>query len=79
MNSKVPLSDTVNIYVFGGYSRKDIQAFGFLSAPVTTANATLSIYPDGYTQRQPIWLQRLLLLPHGQREVLISALKLRRI
>ena len=53
VNSKVPLSDNVNFYMFGGYSRKDIQAFGFFRAPVTTGNADLSIYPDGYVPILP--------------------------
>lgn len=48
VNSQLPLSDNVTAYLFGGYSRKDIDAFGFFRAPATTANAVLSIFPDGY-------------------------------
>lgn len=48
VNSELPLSSAVSVYLFGGYSRKDIRAFGFFRAPATTANAVLSIFPDGY-------------------------------
>ncbi len=48
LNTSVPLSDVTNVYAFGGYSRKDIRAFGFFRAPATFANSSLSIYPDGY-------------------------------
>ncbi len=53
LNSEAPLSDTLKVYVFGGYSRKDIQAFGFFRAPATRANAVLSIFPDGYVPILP--------------------------
>ena len=53
LNTKVPISDDLNFYAFGGYSRKDIRAFGFFRAPVTTGNAVLSIYPDGYVPILP--------------------------
>ncbi len=53
VNSQLPLSDTVTAYAFGGYSRKDIQAFGFFRAPFTVANSVLSIYPDGYVPILP--------------------------
>ena len=53
LNSKVPLSDNFSAYLFGGYSRKDIRAFGFFRAPVTTGNAVLSIFPDGYVPILP--------------------------
>jgi iron complex outermembrane recepter protein len=53
LNSEAPLSDTLNVYLFGGYSRKDIRAFGFFRAPVTRANAVLSIFPDGYVPILP--------------------------
>lgn len=41
VNSEFPLSDTVTAYAFGGYSRKDIRAFGFFRAPATFANSVL--------------------------------------
>jgi len=53
VNSELPLSDSVRMFVFGGYSRKDIRAFGFFRAPATTANAVLSIFPDGYVPVLP--------------------------
>ena len=53
VNSELPLGDAVTAYLFGGYSRKDIRAFGFYRAPATTANAVLSIFPDGYVPVLP--------------------------
>ena len=53
LNSELPLSDAVTAYLFGGYSRKDIQAFGFFRAPATTANSVLAIFPDGYVPILP--------------------------
>ncbi len=53
VSSELPLSDTVTAYAFGGYSRKDIQAFGFFRAPATVANSVLSIFPDGYVPILP--------------------------
>ncbi len=53
MNAEIPFSDSVRMFAFGGYSRKDIRAFGFFRAPATTANAVLSIYPDGYVPILP--------------------------
>lgn len=53
VNSELPLGDAITAYVFGGYSRKDIRAFGFFRAPATTANAVLSIFPDGYVPVLP--------------------------
>jgi iron complex outermembrane receptor protein len=48
LNSSIPIADETNLYAFGGYSRKDIRAFGFFRAPATFANSSLGIYPDGY-------------------------------
>jgi len=53
LNSELPLSDAVTAYLFGGYSRKDIRAFGFFRAPATFANSNLTIYPDGYVPILP--------------------------
>ncbi|MFM6854347.1 MAG: TonB-dependent receptor plug domain-containing protein, partial [Sphingopyxis sp.] len=53
INSELPVSDNVTLYGFGGYSRKDIRAFGFFRAPATRANAVLSIFPDGYVPVLP--------------------------
>lgn len=53
VNSEVPLSDAVTAYLFGGYSRKNIQAYGFFRAPATFANSNLTIFPDGYVPILP--------------------------
>jgi iron complex outermembrane receptor protein len=53
VNSELPLSEAVTAYAFGGYSRKDIQAFGFFRAPATNANSALTIFPDGYVPILP--------------------------
>lgn len=53
VNSELPLSDTITAYAFGGYSRKDIRAYGFFRAPATFANSALTIYPDGYVPILP--------------------------
>lgn len=53
VNAELPLSDSVTAFAFGGYSRKDIRAFGFFRAPATFANSNLSIYPDGYVPILP--------------------------
>ncbi len=53
LNSSLPVADATNIYLFGGYSRKDIRAFGFFRAPATFGNSALGIYPDGYVPRLP--------------------------
>ena len=48
VNTQVPLGESVNLYAFGGYSQKDITAFGFFRSAANFANSTLSIFPDGY-------------------------------
>lgn len=53
LNSELPVSENVRLFLFGGYSRKDIRAFGFFRAPATSANAVLSIFPDGYVPVLP--------------------------
>jgi iron complex outermembrane receptor protein len=53
VNAELPISDTITLYGFGGYSKKNITALGFFRAPVTTANAVLSIFPDGYVPILP--------------------------
>jgi iron complex outermembrane recepter protein len=53
LNAERPVSETVKFYLFGGYSRKDIRAFGFFRAPATASNAVLSIFPDGYVPELP--------------------------
>jgi iron complex outermembrane recepter protein len=53
INAELPFNDKVTAYAFGGYSQKNIKAFGFFRAPVTAANAVLSIFPDGYVPVLP--------------------------
>ena len=48
LNTEVPLSEAITAYGFGGYSRKEITAYGFFRPPANTANSALSLYPDGY-------------------------------
>jgi iron complex outermembrane receptor protein len=52
-NSQLPLSETSTLYAFGGYSSKEITAYGFFRAPASTANSALSIYPDGFVPILP--------------------------
>ncbi len=44
VNAELPLQGSVIAYGFGGYSKKEIQAFGFFRAPVTFSNSSLSIF-----------------------------------
>lgn len=53
LNSSYPIGEAANVYLFGGYSRKDIRAFGFFRAPATAGNADLPIFPDGYVPVLP--------------------------
>ncbi len=53
VNSEVPFGDVFSVYAFGGYSKKEIKAFGFFRAPSVRANAVLSIFPDGYVPILP--------------------------
>ncbi len=53
VNASYPINDDTNIYAFGGYSRKDIRAFGFFRSAAVFSNASLGIYPDGYVPVLP--------------------------
>lgn len=53
VNASVPLGDTTNLYTFGGYSRKDVAAFGFFRSAAVFTNSALGIFPDGYVPRLP--------------------------
>jgi iron complex outermembrane receptor protein len=53
VNAEMPLSGAAAIYAFGGYSEKDITAFGFFRAPANNANAALGVFPDGYVPVLP--------------------------
>ena len=46
-------SKGMNIYTFGGYSQKDIFAFGFFRNPGRRSRAVLSVFPDGYVPELP--------------------------
>jgi iron complex outermembrane receptor protein len=53
VNSELPLGEGARAYGFGGYSRKEITAFGFFRPPSNTANSALGIFPDGYVPVLP--------------------------
>ncbi|MEH3108179.1 MAG: TonB-dependent receptor [Sphingomonas fennica] len=53
VNASLPVGEATNIYTFGGYSRKDIRAFGFFRSAAVFSNSALGIYPDGYVPRLP--------------------------
>ena len=53
VNSAYSISDDVEVYAFGGYSSKEITAYGFFRAPSTFGNASLGIFPDGYVPILP--------------------------
>ncbi|WP_191229171.1 TonB-dependent receptor plug domain-containing protein [Aurantiacibacter xanthus] len=53
VNASYPVAEDTNIYAFGGYSRKDIRAFGFFRSAAVTSNSSLGIYPDGYVPILP--------------------------
>ncbi|MBO0930156.1 TonB-dependent receptor [Fibrella aquatilis] len=53
-NLGMPLSRGWSIYSFGGYSRKDILAYGFFrNATPSNANSTPELFPDGYVPQLP--------------------------
>jgi iron complex outermembrane recepter protein len=53
VNSSVPVAEIASLYVFGGFSRKEITAFGFFRSAATAAESSLGIYPDGYLPEIP--------------------------
>ena len=53
VNSELPLSEAVGLYGFGGYSHKDITAYGFFRPAANAANSALGIFPDGYVPVLP--------------------------
>jgi len=53
LNTGLPLSDAATLYAFGGYSRKEITAYGFFRPPSNTTNSALGIFPDGYVPTLP--------------------------
>lgn len=53
-NAGLPLNANWTLYSFGGYSRKDVLAYGFFrNAIPTNANSTPELYPDGYVPELP--------------------------
>ncbi len=52
-NASFPITDEVNVYAFGGYSRKDITAYGFFREPANASRAVLEVFPDGYVPILP--------------------------
>jgi iron complex outermembrane recepter protein len=54
INAGYPLNDQWSLYAFGGFSQKDILAYGFFrNAIPTNANSTPEIFPDGYAPTLP--------------------------
>jgi iron complex outermembrane recepter protein len=53
LNTGMPLSEAAALYAFGGYSRKEITAYGFFRPPANTPNSALGIFPDGYVPILP--------------------------
>ncbi len=54
VNAGYPINDKWSLYTFGGISKKDITAYGFLrNAIPTDANSNTAIFPDGYTPILP--------------------------
>jgi iron complex outermembrane receptor protein len=47
-NGEVALGDAWRLYSFGGYSRKDMTAYGFFRNPSNKQRAVLSLFPNGY-------------------------------
>ena len=52
-NVKYPVTDELSIYAFGGYSDKDIKAYGFFRNPARFSRAVLTVFPDGYVPILP--------------------------
>lgn len=53
-NASYPINDKWSLYAFGGFSQKNIKAFGFFrNAIPTNANSNVDIHPDGYSPILP--------------------------
>ncbi len=53
-NASFPISKSLNLYTFGGISRKEILAYGFFrDARTNNANANPGLFPDGYVPELP--------------------------
>lgn len=54
VNLKYPLNNRgLSLYAFGGYSDKDIVAYGFFRNPGRFSRAVLTVFPDGYVPILP--------------------------
>lgn len=53
VNISYPVGKGFNVYGFGGYSRKDIVAYGFFRNPGRFSRSALTIYPDGFVPISP--------------------------
>ncbi|MEH3035810.1 MAG: TonB-dependent receptor [Sphingomonas adhaesiva] len=53
LNASYPIAENTNLYTFGGYSRKDILAYGFFRSAAVFTNSALGIFPDGYVPKLP--------------------------
>ncbi|MEM8524608.1 MAG: TonB-dependent receptor [Bacteroidota bacterium] len=54
VNMKYPLNNKgLSLYAFGGYSDKDIVAYGFFRNPARFSRAVLTVFPDGYVPVLP--------------------------
>lgn len=56
-NGEVALGEQWRLYSFGGYSRKDMTAYGFFRNPSNKARAVLSLFPNGYNPVFPATVQ----------------------
>ncbi|MCW3463528.1 TonB-dependent receptor [Chitinophaga nivalis] len=48
-NAELPMGKNWTLYSFGGYSYKDMTAYGFLRPPSNEKRTVLNIYPNGYS------------------------------
>lgn len=58
-NGEVKVGEAWTLYSFGGYSRKDMTAYGFFRQPSNRRRAVLSLFPNGYNPVFPAKVQDL--------------------
>ncbi|RYU79591.1 TonB-dependent receptor [Hymenobacter persicinus] len=58
-NGETKLGEAWTLYSFGGYSRKDMTAYGFFRQPSNKRRAVLSLFPNGYNPVFPAKVQDL--------------------
>ena len=56
-NGETGLGGPWRVYSFGGYSYKDITAYGFFRNPSNRARAVLPLFPNGYNPKFPAKVQ----------------------